>query len=111
MNGVVDVDLDENGAVVMNKRGMSVTPVWRDLPYFLVPKRLIEQSPRARGSNAMFCFTMGEGSFEDGPLTEGLDLIRDTPKHGLIVPRAIIALERFQAALANTRDLWTIDEN
>ena len=110
VNNVVDVDLDEEGNVILNDKGMSVAPAWRDLPPHLVPKGLRSKFPDARGSPHLRCFTMGEGPFQDGPVAEGLDLKRDTPKHGLIVPRASVLLDQFQTDLASTRDHWVIDE-
>ena len=50
VHGVVDVDLDCEGKVILNGKGMSVAPAWRDLPYFLISKRLRHVFPAARGS-------------------------------------------------------------
>src|SRR3954449_5051421 len=70
-NGVTDVDLDEAGNVVLNGKGMSVVPTWRDLPFFLIPKRLRPLVPSARGASDTFCFTTGVGPFGDGELAPG----------------------------------------
>jgi hypothetical protein len=110
VNGVADVDLDTDGNVLLNNKGMSVVPTWRDLPYFLVPKRLSDKVLGARGAVNTFCFTMGEGPFGDAPVAPGLDLKVDRPTHGNVVPHALVPLEQFQADLARTRDGWTIDE-
>src|SRR5262249_36980623 len=110
VNGVVDVDLDRHGNVILNGKGMSVAPAWRDLPYFLVPKRLRGQFPGARGAAGTPCYTMGEGPFQDGPLVPGLDLRQDSPRHGSVVPQQLVSLEQFQADLARTRESWVIDE-
>ena len=67
--------------------------------------------PDAIGSPQLRCFTMGGGPFQDGPVADGLDLKRDTAKHGVIVPRSFAPLDRFQADLAATRDLWSIEED
>jgi hypothetical protein len=110
VNGVIDVDLDEDGNVILNAKGMSVAPAWRDLPYFLIPKRLKAIFPAARGSSELYCFTTGEGNFADGPIADGLDLKTDSPKHGVVVPRASVPLDQFQSDLAKTRASWVIDE-
>jgi hypothetical protein len=110
VNGVTDVDLDSEGHVILNGKGMSVAPSWRALPPHLVPKRLKDKFPRARGSVELRCFTMGDGPFQDGPIADDLDFKRDTPRHGLIVPRTSVSLDQYQTDLANTRDLWVIDE-
>ena len=110
VNGVIDVDLDLDGTVILNSKGMSVAPNWRDLPYFLISKRLGDQFPGARGAKDIWCFTMGEGSFSEGPVADGLDLKIDTPKHGVVAPRSSVLLDQYQADLASTRDYWTIDE-
>ncbi len=109
VNGKIDVDLDQDGNVVLNDKGMSVAPAWRLLPYYLVPMHLAGKFPGARGKN-LHCFTMGDGPFEDGPVAEGLDLKRDRPEHGNVVPRASVRLDQFQTDLANTRDRWVEDE-
>jgi hypothetical protein len=113
VNTVVDVDLDEEGRVILNDKGMSVAPDWRVLPYFLIPETLRHKLPearRARGNSDLHCFTMGEGSFIKGPVAEGLDLKPDSPNHGVVVPRISVLLDEYQTDLANTRDLWTLVE-
>jgi hypothetical protein len=107
---VVDIDLDDHGNVELNGKGMSVAPAWRDLPYFLVSRRLRDRFPAARGGSDLYCFTMGDGPFVDGNVAVGLDLKVDGPTHGVVVPQACVPLDQFQADLANTRDEWTIDE-
>lgn len=110
-NQEADVDVDENGLVMLNSKGMSVSPGWRDLPYFCIPDRLRDQIPKARGRGPLFCFSMGEGPFENGPLTVDLDFVVDTVKHGLVTPRVAVTLAQLQEDIASTRDLWTIDED
>jgi hypothetical protein len=111
VNGVLDVDLDDEGKVVLNSKGMSVAPAWRDLPFFLISRRLRAVYPAARGGSDLHCFRLGNGAFVDGPVSEELDLTCDGPKHGVVVPRASVPLDDFQQALANTRDRWVVDEN
>jgi hypothetical protein len=110
VNGVVDVDVDQDGQVILNGKGMSVAPSWRDLPYFLISRRLKNQFPAARGSADVFSFTMGEGLFADGPVASGLDLTTDSSSHGLVVPKYSVPLDQYQTDLANTLDRWIIDE-
>jgi hypothetical protein len=110
VNRVTDVDLDREGRVVLNGKGMSVAPGWRDLPYFLIPQRLREKMPAARGSSRLHCFVMGHGAFQNAKITEELELRVDSAKHGVVVPRALVSVDRFQADLAATRDEWSIDE-
>jgi hypothetical protein len=111
VNGKADVDLDWEGKVILNQRGMSVVPAWRDLPTHLIPRRLKPRFPGAAGKkDDIYCFTIGEGPFSDGPLATGLDLVVDSPEHGNVVPHASVTLDQFQADLANTRDRWIIDE-
>jgi hypothetical protein len=94
----------------LNGKGMSVAPSWRDLPYFLILRRLKHLFPAARGSADLFCFMMGEGAFADGPVAAGLELKTDSSSHGVVVPRDSVLLTQFQTDLANTLDRWVIDE-
>ena len=34
----IDVDVDRSGNVVLNGKGMSVSPGWRDMPLFRIPE-------------------------------------------------------------------------
>jgi hypothetical protein len=110
VNDVVDVELDAQGNVRLNGKGMSVAPSWRVLPPFLIPKRLRDKCPEARGSSQLFCFSLGEGLFENGPIASGLNLYKDSEIHGNIVPAQRVSAAQFQAALAMTRSSWQIDE-
>ncbi len=110
VNGVVDVDLDDDRRVLLNGKGMSVAPRWRDLPFFLISRRLTGKIPSARGSSSLFCFTMGEGAFDDGEVTPALSLVVDDKKHGVVAPQSLVPLDEYQADLAATRDGWSIDE-
>jgi hypothetical protein len=110
INGVVDVDIDEGGKVILNGKGMSVAPTWRDLPIFLISKRLRDKIPGARGAPGLYCFRHGAGPFADGPVAHGLDLKIDAPNHGLVVPQSSVPLDQYQLHLANTRSHWIVDE-
>ncbi len=90
---------------------MSVSDSWRNLPPFLIPKRLRKAgAPDARGSNKLACYGMGEGTFTSGDLSDALSLRLDTPTHGLVEPRETMAIEQFQEALGQTRESWEVDE-
>jgi hypothetical protein len=110
VNNVVDVDLDEEGRVILNDKGMSVAPDWRVLPPHLIPRRLRDQFPEAIGSPQLHCFVMGDGPFQDGPMAEGLELKRDSPRHGVVSPQSLVMLDQYQKDLAATRGLWIVDE-
>lgn len=96
--------------MALNGKGMSVAPAWRSLPYFLIPERLKDKVPRARGSDGLSCFTMGEGPFADGPVADGLDLLVDKPNRGVVAPHGLVPIDVYQADLAATRDSWEEDE-
>jgi len=106
-----DVDLDDSGLVILNAKGMSVAPSWRELPFHRIPKRLKHMAPKARGSDDTSCFRMGKGRFESDYLATGLTLIRDSPTHGVVAPLNNTTLEQFQRHLAETKGQWTIEED
>lgn len=110
VNGVADVDLDADGQVMLNGKGMSVAPSWRSLPPFLRPRRLKELCPGSRGNDDLRCFVMGEGPFEDSIINDDLTLETDSPTHGVVAPRALVSAQDYQAHLAATRNAWTVDE-
>jgi hypothetical protein len=102
----VDVDVDANGDVILNDKGMSVNPRWKDiLPNFL-PMRCGGFAPNNR-----FCFKMGDGPFVKGAFATGLELIPDSPNHGVVAPDQTMLLADYQAHIAATRLLWQIDES
>lgn len=111
-NGV-DVDVDDEGRVLVNGRGMSVAPTWRKLPLSRVPARLREKLPGAAGSKSDCCFTTGNGPFMNCPFAEGLELIPDAddPNHGNIAPAKSVLLIEYESALAATRNEWRVDED
>tara|TARA_R110001592_G_scaffold349164_1_gene643918 strand:- start:98494 stop:98913 length:420 start_codon:yes stop_codon:yes gene_type:complete len=111
VNGVTDVDLDSEGCVLLNNKGMSVAPRWRDLPIFLISKRLIDKVPGARGSSNLYCFTMGGGNFQDGDVSESLTLRVDSKSHGVICPMSLMRLADYEIELASTREQWGVDED
>jgi hypothetical protein len=54
---------------------------------------------------------MGQGPFADGPVSDDLRLEVDRPGHGVVSPRTLVLLDRYQESLAKTRDAWTVDES
>ncbi|MBI3821473.1 MAG: hypothetical protein HY289_02210 [Planctomycetes bacterium] len=108
-----DLPVDPNGNVHPQTGGMSVAPDWRKRPYFLVPMRLRSLVPRARGSNDLDCWRLGDGDFETVALTDKLDLRIDQGQplnHGVVEPKLNMSIVDFQDALAQTCDLWVVDE-
>ncbi len=111
IHGVADVDLDCDGNVVLNGKGMSVSPAWRVMPPFLIPKRLRDKRPGATAPDHFFCFVLGTEPFEAGPISTHLLLRPDSLDHGVVAPNRLAPLKDFQAALAATQPLWRIDES
>jgi hypothetical protein len=107
-----DIDLDENGNVVLNGKGMSVVENWRTLLPHLVPKRLKPIFPGAFGSNNLSCFRFGQGPFSPGPLNSRLALVSKghDQQAGNVVPASAVREVDFQTDLAATRGGWIIDE-
>jgi hypothetical protein len=104
--------LAPGGFVSPRSGGMSVAPSWRDLPPWRIPIRLIHLAPKAAGRQRdVYCWRMGEGSFMEGGVANGLTLRPDDPKHGLVEPAEVMTIDHYQTALAATRDLWCIDED
>jgi hypothetical protein len=106
----VDIDADPEGNVLVNGKGMSVSPDWRDLPLFRIPERLRHLKRGARGSNNTFFFCSGTGPFQRGAFADGLTLEPDSATHGTIAPAQVMPLDDYQAALEATRPDWQVDE-
>lgn len=108
-----DVDLDANGYVVLNKKGMSVFRSLADLPRLfskLVPIHLADKVRGAAGMSGTRIWSMGQGSFSGGPITGQLELDESGGMHGNVCPDKAMPLATLQAELANTQDSWAIDE-
>lgn len=69
-----DVDVDADGKVVLNRKGLSVADDWRRLPGHLIPEHLDDGLNGARGKN-MRVFVHGVGGFDEGVVAEGLRLL------------------------------------
>lgn len=105
-----DVDLDAQNNVLVNGKGMSVAPNWRDINVNRVPKRLRPLLPGAAGSNTWFCFRTGAGPFEQGAFANGLTLEPDSATHGTVAPAQIVPLATYEADIRATRPNWEVDE-
>jgi hypothetical protein len=107
----IDVDVDMQGNVEVNGKGMSVSPSWRVISILRIPKRLRDKVPGARGSNNTFCFKFGTGPFQEGVFAPGLDLIPDSTTHGCVAPTQPVSLAQYELDIAATRADWQIDES
>src|SRR5438876_5728721 len=74
----VDVDLDARDNVLVNGKGMSVAPNWRDVNINRILKRLRPIMSGAGGSNNTFCFRAGNGAFVQGFFANGVTLEPDS---------------------------------
>ena len=102
-----DIDVDDQNNALVNDKGMSVAPTWRDLSPLRIPKRVAK---RGKGSNNTYCFTRGIGPFQRGAFAPGLEFAPDSKVHGVIRPTQLTPLAQFEADLAATRAEWRVDE-
>ena len=107
----VDVDIDQDRNIVLNGKGLSVSPDWRTLPIYRIPKRLAALVPGSRGSNSTFCFRAGSGPFLRESFASGLELLPDSPRHGCVAPIQVETLIQYENDLAATRAQWQVDES
>lgn len=105
------MDVDDQGNVIVNGKGMSVSPSLRDIASWRIPKRLRDKIPDARGSNNRFCFRTGTGPFQAGEFAPGLDLVPDKATHGCVAPADYVSLGEYESNLAATRPDWQLDES
>lgn len=104
-----DIGVDAKGNVSARTGGMSVAPEWKELPSFLIPKRLKHLFPDARGNNHLVLWETGDGDFQAGSLTKDLDFRPDPSDpavHGFVEPSREMTAAEYQAALSATQDLW-----
>ena len=106
----MDVDVDAGNNVIVNGKGMSVAPAWRDININRIPKRLRTVAPGAQGTNSAACFCTGTGPFLQGPFAAALTLEPDSATHGNVTPALAVPLATFDAHLAATRPDWKVDE-
>lgn len=111
-NENADVDLDSDGNVLLNGRGMSVASDWRYLQPHLIPRRLRAHHNGAAGPNSLAICRFGDGAFAASMITErlALNLKPGSTRHGNIVPTVPMPIEEFLNNLADTRDQWVIEE-
>ena len=100
-----DIDVDHYNNAIVNHKGMSVAPRRRDAPIFRIPRRLGGQ-----GSNSTWCFKAGTGAFQQAAFAAGLELLPDSPTHGVVRPTQLVQLVQYEADLVATRAAWQIDE-
>lgn len=105
-----DVDFDAQNNVLVNGKGMSVAPNWRDINVNRIPRRLRPILPGANGSNNTFGFRAGNGAFTKGTFAHGLTRVPDSATHGNITPAQVVPLATYTADLAATRPDWKQDE-
>ena len=121
--GIREKDLlpDEDGNAQPGQGGMSVVSsiaglrsrVVRQLfSPNMVPQRLndLARVPGAMGPNSLHLFRIGEGKFEQGPLTDKLNLVPDHDEHGTVQPTAMMRYMDYKQAVYDTRDLWVSGE-
>jgi len=104
----LDISVDGQGNALVNNRGMSVFRAWRDISLLRLPPRLLEGG---RGDDETYCFRMSDGPFIQGPFAAGLELLTQTPKHGVIRPDQVMPLVNYRANLVATQNDWDIDES
>jgi hypothetical protein len=107
-----DVDTDEEGNVLLNRKGLSVSKDWRDLQPYLIPQHLNDGCNGACGKG-MRVFVHGTGAFNEGAVASGLTLLHKerTTEQGVVAPSLRVPLMQFQQDLAATRRTWVIDES
>jgi hypothetical protein len=94
-------------------QGMSVSRSLRELPSFLIPRRLRATLgiAKASGQNTAAVWSMGSGPYVDSPMQSLLQLrIVHASAHGLVEPSAVTPLALYEQAIEGTRDHWQIDE-
>lgn len=104
---LAEIDLDAHGNVMPNSKGMSVSPAWRMVSIFLIPKRL---GTGGRGSNNSYCFRRGNALFQQAQCGAGLELLPNSATHGVVRPTQLVPLAQYQSDIAATRSDWQIDE-
>jgi hypothetical protein len=108
-----DVDLDppgdENGNVVVNRKGLSVNSDWRTLPSHLIPKELGDQFNGT--GKGMKVYVHGSGPFEEGQVTPSLEILlkSDSVDSGVVRPAFPVSLRQYEADLHATRQDWVED--
>src|SRR5262249_22819284 len=107
-----DVAVDGAGNVVLNRKGLSVSKDWRQLPEHLIPEHLDDGLNGATGKG-MNVVGHGTGGFDEGAVATGLELRHKagTNAAGVVATTSLVPLARYQQDLAATRSDWVIDES
>lgn len=105
-----DVDLDPNGDVMVNRKGLSVSADWRRLPGYMIPKELEDDVNGASGKG-MKIYVHGTGAFAEGKVTAALEMLLKPHDgdSGCVCPTATVSLNQYQADLQATRADWADD--
>ena len=111
-NEHADVDLEQDGQVVLNRRGMSVAAHWRFLKPHLVPRRLKDHVYGASGPNSLAIYRYGDGEFVESDLNEylALALKRGSMEQANVVPARAMSLDDFVMHLVGMREHWIPEE-
>jgi hypothetical protein len=111
-NRHADIDLDGAGKIILNRKGLSVSKDWRDLPGHLIPEHLDDGFNGASG-RGMRVFVHGTGPFAEGSVSTGLELLHKmhTTESGVAAPTASVPLDQYQKDLVATRGDWVVDES
>jgi hypothetical protein len=64
--------------------------------------------PKATGNDALDCWQFGDGAFIDGVMTDELALRTDHLTHGVVEPSREMSADKYQRALASTRENWSL---
>jgi hypothetical protein len=102
-----DVHPDADGNVVPAGEGLSVAPSLKALPLRLVPERLRNSRPGARGPNDLRLFRLGEGPFQRTAIAPDLELEPTSKTHGVERPGLRMSVDEYQGRLAATKARWT----
>ncbi len=107
-----DVTPDGAGQVHPGGGGMSVSPTLRQVPPFLLPRRLKDQLGlrEAKAPNDWQVFRLGSGLFQEASVGPDLVLRPDRDDHGVIEPARAMSEPDYQACLASSKHAWTVDE-
>lgn len=79
---------------VRDNKGMSVSLSIEGLPAFRKPSQF-----GGMGKDPLW-------QIDDSIITGDLEAVQDSPTHVSIMPRVTMALEKYEAALANTQQYW-----
>lgn len=105
-----DVHPDPSGSVGPVGEGLSVAPGLATLPLPLVPQRLRDKRPGARGRNTLQVFSLGEKGFSRAAVGSSLELMPTSSKHGVVQPIGPMPIGEYQEQLAATQAFWRVDE-